>query len=198
MIVDFLYKNWIEILGASFGLLYLYYEYKASIKMWPVGIVMSLFYTYVFIESKFYAFACINIYYIIAGIYGWIKWQHSRTESTSQQIILSNTPTRLFAPILISISVLFLLISYLLNYYTDTDAAYSDGIITTLSIVAMWMLAHRYVEQWILLIIVNIISTVVYLYYGLLPTSVMYLVYAIVSIFGYLRWKKLANPDTTT
>lgn len=198
MIIDFIHKNWIEILGASFGLLYLYYEYKASLKMWPVGIAMSLFYTVVFIESKFYAFACINIYYIIAEIYGWIKWQQSKKEEVSQQIVLKNTPTRLYLPIIIAISILFLLVSYLLKNYTDTEVAYSDAIITTLSIVAMWMLIQRYVEQWILLIIVNIISTVIYLYNELLPTSIMYLVYAIVSIFGYLRWKKLANSDKTT
>lgn len=197
MIIDFIYKNWIEILGASFGLLYLYYEYKASLKMWSVGIAMSLFYTVVFIESKFYAFACINIYYIIAGIYGWIKWQRSRKEDVSQQIALKNTPTRLYLPIMVVISMLFLLVVYLLINYTDTQVAYSDAIITTLSIVAMWMLAQRYVEQWILLIIVNFISTIVYLYNGLYPTSIMYSVYAIVSIFGYLRWKKLANSDKT-
>lgn len=197
MIVYFLLKNWIEILGASFGLLYLYYEYKASLNMWAVGIVMSLFYTIVFIESKFYAFACINIYYIIAGVYGWIKWQNSKNKEMSEDIILKRTPTRLYLPILTAICVLFLLISYLLKHYTDTEVAYSDGIITTFSIVAMWMLAQRYVEQWILLIIVNFISTVVYLYNELYPTSIMYLVYAIVSIFGYIRWKRIANSKKT-
>ena len=72
---EFIHTHWIELTGASLGLLYLYFEYKADIKIWASGILMSLFYVYVYIENDFYAFATINVYYIIAQIYGWIKWR---------------------------------------------------------------------------------------------------------------------------
>lgn len=193
MIINFLITNWIEILGALFGLLYLYYEYKADMKMWPTGIFMSSFYIFVFVHAKFYAFAGINLYYIIVGAYGWIKWSKSSKSISSVDFSLMHTPTRLYIYIFISIFVIFCLIAYILSIFTDSQVVYGDSFVTTLSIVAMWMLAHKYIEQWLLLIVLNIVSTFLYLYQDLYPTSIMYFIYAIVSIFGYIRWRKLAN-----
>jgi len=189
--IEFIKENWIEIIGAIVGLLYLYFEYKAHILMWPTGIIMSSFYTIVFIQATFYAFASINIYYILAGIYGWIMWRRSPKEPESSSVGILRTPTRLYLPILLSIIILYAIILYVLATFTDSQVLYGDSFVTTLSIVAMWMLARKYAEQWLLLIVVNIVSVFLYLYQDLYPTSIMYLVYAVVSVFGYIRWKKL-------
>lgn len=192
-ILNFIEQNWIEIIGAIFGLLYLYYEYKADIKMWPAGIIMSSFYTFVFIHAGFYSFACINIYYILAEIYGWIKWHNTPTKEseTNNTIGLLHTPTRLFLPLTIAFIIIFGIIVLVLQTYTDSQVIYADSFVTTISIVAMWMLAQKYVEQWLLLIVINIVSVFLYLYQDLYPTSIMYLIYSIVSVFGYIRWKKM-------
>lgn len=191
MIIEFIEKNWVEIIGATVGLLYLYFEYKAHIMMWPTGIIMSSFYTFVFVQATFYAFACINVYYILAGIYGWIMWYKPRKEHKNTDIGIRRTPTRLYLPILLLLIATYLIILFILARYTDSQVLYGDSFVTTLSIVAMWMLARKYAEQWLLLIVVNIVSVFLYLYQGLYPTSAMYLVYAVVSVFGYVRWKKL-------
>ena len=165
--------------------------------MWPAGIVMSLFYTYVYVQATFYAFACINIYYIVVGVYGWIKWPRSpQNDSKGHSAVeLRHTPTRLYLPLAIVFAIAFLLITFILNNYTNSYVVYGDTIITTLSIIAMWMLAQRYVEQWLLLIVVNVASVSIYFNQDLYPTSVMYLVYTIVSVFGYFRWKNLVNKE---
>ncbi|GAB6010922.1 nicotinamide riboside transporter PnuC [Viscerimonas tarda] len=192
--IEFIETNWVEIIGAIAGIIYLYLEYKADIRMWPVGIIMSSFYIYVFIQAKFYAFACINIYYILAAMYGWIKWHKSKViESDNTGII--HTP-RNYYPKLVGVTIpVFALISYLLTQYTDSPVPYGDSFVTTLSIVSMWMLAHKFVEQWLLLVILNAVSVVLYYTQALYPTSVMYLIYAIVSILGYVRWKKLIHAN---
>lgn len=191
----FVKENWVEVVGAIIGLLYLYFEYKANIWMWLTGIAMSSFYTYVYIHATFYAFACINIYYIIAGVYGWMKWLKSSKNEHSEMVSieLRHTPTRLFVPLVTSSAGAFILIAYLLGKFTDSHVVYGDTFITTFSIIAMWMLAQRYVEQWLLLIVVNIVSIYIYINQNLYPTSFMYMIYSIVSVFGYIRWKKLAT-----
>lgn len=163
--------------------------------MWPIGIAMSSFYIYVYIESTFYAFACINIYYIIAGFYGWYKWHvaSKKQDVNEPQIELQRTPTRLWSWLILASIIIFVIIFYASKTFTDSHVIWGDSIITTLSIVAMWMLAHRYVEQWILLIIVNILSIFIYFDQQLYPTSFMYLGYSIVSVFGYIRWKNLVK-----
>lgn len=197
IILEFIKQNWIEVIGAIIGLLYLYFEYKASIWMWLTGIAMSSFYTYVYIHATFYSFACINIYYIIAGVYGWIKWLKSAKNSKNEgsTVELRHTPTRLYLPLAIILVIIFVIIAYVSQNYTDSHVVYGDAFITTLSIIAMWMLAQRYVEQWLLLIVVNVVSVCIYFGQGLYPTSVMYLVYSIVSVFGYIRWKNLVRKD---
>lgn len=184
--IDFIQANWIELIGAITGIIYLYYEYKADIRMWSTGIVMSTFYTIVFFQSKFYAFACINVYYILAAIYGWIKWRQAKKNKYS----ITHTPKKYIPRIIIALIFLFLFLLYILKTYTDSPVQYGDSFVTSLSIVSMWMLAHKLVEQWILLIILNLVS--VFLYFGqqLYPTSFMYLIYTIVSILAYFSWLK--------
>jgi len=196
LITEFIENNWIEIVGAVIGLLYLYYEYKANILMWPAGILMSTFYTIVFIRAGFYAFACINIYYILVGFYGWFQWYKDRNKSneksnTANDIV--HTPTRLYLPIFVALISVFAILVFVLKEFTDSQVVYGDSFVTTLSIVAMIMLARKYVEQWLLVIVLNFASTFIYLFQHLYPTSVMYLVYAVVSIFGYFNWKKIAD-----
>lgn len=192
--IDFLVKNWIEIVGAIFGLLYIFYEYKASMKMWPIGILMSVFYIYVFVEHKFYAFALINVYYIIVGVYGWIKWKQDSVNQNSVQI--KRIPSKHIITVVAAILLIFFPLTYILEKFTDSNVVYADAVITTLSIVAMVMLAQRWAEQWILLIILNFISTAVYLTQDLYATSIMYFVYAFGSILGYINWRKLAHPHS--
>lgn len=191
--MEYIEKHWIEIIGAVVGLLYLYYEYRADILMWPTGIVMSSFYTVVYVQATFYAFACINIYYIIVGVYGWLQWKTSKgnkPENTASDLI--HTPRKLYLPIIVAIGVVFALLVFVLSRYTHSQAVYGDSFVTAFSIVAMVMLARKYVEQWLLVIVLNFGSVFIYFYQSLYPTSAMYLVYTVVSVFGYFNWKRIA------
>ena len=69
----------IEIVAAAIMLIYLWLEYKASIWLWPVGVVISLFYIYIYFVNKFYADMGINIYYLVASAYGWFRWWKSES-----------------------------------------------------------------------------------------------------------------------
>jgi nicotinamide mononucleotide transporter len=195
--IEFIINNWVEIIGAILGLLYLYFEYKADILMWPIGLAMSAFYTVVFIKATFYAFACINIYYIITGIYGWIQW-HKNKDNTSNDgsIALRHFPSRLYIPLIIASVILWGVIAWLLKEFTDSHVVYGDSFVTALSIVALVMLFYRYVEQWLLLIVVNVVSVALYYSQEMYPTAIMYLFYAVCSIFGYIKWRKLAGAKS--
>ena len=184
---EFIHTHWIELTGASLGLLYLYFEYKADIKIWATGILMSLFYVYVFASNEFYAFAAINVYYIIAQIYGWIKW----TRKAGEEKPLCYMPLRYIAPLSGVTVFLFILLGVLLAKMGESTVAWGDSFITSLSIVAIWMLSRKYVEQWIPLIIANLASVFIFFHQELYPTSLMYAIYFVVSIFGYFNWKRM-------
>ena len=181
--------EYIEIAGAVIGLLYLYLEYRASVYLWPVGVIMPLFYIYIFFVSRFYADMGIYIYYLFASIYGWIRW--NKSASQVQSLTISHMPFRYWSVALLALSILFAGIACILIRFTDSPVPFGDSFTTALSIVAMWMLANKYIEQWGLWIIVNVVSCALYAWKGLYPTALLYVVYSIVPVFGYFKWKQL-------
>lgn len=183
----------IEIIGAVIGLLYLYLEYKANKWLWPVGVLMPVLYVWIFFQTKFYADMGINIYYFFASIYGWIRW--TKYQAEGEELPISHTPRRYILPLSAVSIVLFALIAFILVRYTDSPVPYWDSFTTALSIVAMWMLAHKYVEQWSLWFLVNIVSCGLYVWKGLYPTSVLFAIYTVIAIFGYFKWKRMAHSN---
>jgi len=178
----------IEIIGALISLLYLRLEYKANRWLWPVGMITPLIYIYIFFINKFYGVMGINVYYLIASIYGWYNWKKNEPDESKSRII--RLPLNLVWKLFIIFTILFAVLSWILSGYTDSAVPYADAVIAALSIVGMWMLTHKYAEQWLVWLVVNLISTGIYFRQELYPTSILFLIYAVVSVFGYLRWIK--------
>lgn len=183
----------IEIIGAVIGLIYLYLEYKANFWLWPVGILMSLFYLVIFFHGKFYADAALNLYYIVANVYGLALWSKHRIEK--EQVVVDDlpiihTPNNKIVLLILVFVGLWISIFLVLHRFTDSPVPIGDAFTTALSIVAMWMLAKKQLEQWLLWFAVDLVSTILYIWKGLYPTAALYVVYTIVAVLGYFRWKK--------
>jgi len=185
----------IEIIGAAIGLIYLFLEYKANVWLWPAGIVMSLFYVVIFFHGKFYADAAVYLYYIGANTYGLLKWTQSKRQSMTgdgneaKELAITHVPANKILPIAATAIALWGLLYWILSTFTDSPVPLGDAFTTALSIVAMWMLAQKYLEQWLLWIIVNVVSTALYFWKGLYPTAILFIVYVIVAVLGYFRWR---------
>ena len=182
-------KEGLEFIGLGFGLLYLFLEYKANIWLWPVGIIMPLVYIVIFYQNKFYADMTFNVYYLFASIYGWYIWTKS-LEKTDQGLI-SHLPKKYIARLTATFVAIFIAIAFLLINFTDSQVPYGDSFTTTLSILAMWMLAHKYIEQWLLWIVVNAVTAMLYHSKELNITVILFVVNFFVSILGYVKWKKM-------
>lgn len=181
--------DYIEITGSLVGLLYLYLEYKASIYLWFAGIIMPFIYIYVFYKAGLYADMGINIYYLIAGLYGWFVWL--KQPDKKQERLVTQTPSEIIFPLIIIFIVFFVAISFLLIRFTDSTVPYGDAFITALSVIGMWMLAYKYLEQWLVWLVVDVVCCILFIYKGLYPTTILYGLYAIIAVFGYLKWKKM-------
>ncbi len=191
----------IEIIGAVIGLIYLFLEYKAHVSLWPVGILMSLFYVVIFFHGKFYADAALNLYYIGANVYGWVFWVKSRKKNfagNEEEIPITRIPARSLLKSMAVTAALWLAISSALKFLTDSVVPVGDGFTTALSIVAMWMLSRKYAEQWLMWVIVDFVSVILYTWKGLYPTAVLYAIYTLIAVMGYLKWRKLAVTPSSS
>jgi nicotinamide mononucleotide transporter len=141
----------------------------------------------------------------LAGWYWWLRGSELRAQSAGQEggvetdRLRDEEPHRLKVTRLnlktgivlaIVFTGLFALIWFILDKLTDSPVPAWDSFITSLSIVATWMLARKIYEHWFLWIIVNTTATALFLTRELYPTAILYLIYLIMSFAGLKTWKK--------
>jgi len=183
-------------LGAAFiGLLFLYFEFKANINMWLVSILMALLFIYVFWTNHLYASMCIYIYFLCASIYGWLMWCRDREREKTALDIIYRLPFPQLWIVLLFIGVSFGCIYLLLHFggYVDDKLRMGDSLTTSLNMVAIWMLSRKWAEQWLLLIPANLISGLLLQHQDSYPTAIMFYIYALVSLIGFIYWCRLAK-----
>lgn len=190
--------QYVEILGTVVGLLYLWLEYRASIYLWVASVVMPAIYLFVYYDAGLYADFGINLYYLIIAIYGWAAWRYGFSLSKGrqdQELEISHTSARLWLPLSALTTLLLAAIAWILIRFTDSTVPYADAFTTALSVVGMWLLARKYIEQWWVWLVVDVASVALYIYKDLHFTAVLYALYAVVAIFGYRKWKELMNKQ---
>lgn len=183
-------SNYIELLGLIFGLLYILLSIKQNIWCWPTGFITSALYVYVFFVSKFYADMGLQVYYLFVSIYGWYNWMYGSKSKKQDDLKISKSGIVQIIYLALAILVLFIVISYILIHYTDSEIPYWDAFTTAASFVATWMLAKKIIEHWIVWIVVDFVSLGLYIYKGLYPTVILFAVYTILAILGYIEWRK--------
>jgi nicotinamide mononucleotide transporter len=182
----------VEIAGMVAGLIYIWLEYRANIWMWVAGIVMPAIYIYVYLHEGVYANVGINLYFIVAGIYGLWAWKRGRSSSSAENgrkpLEITRIPRRVWLPALSVGAALTLGIAWLLIHFTDSTEPWFDAFTTGYSIVGLWMLARKWADQWLVWIVVDTIYTTMFLYKQMYPTAAMYAVFTIVAVLGFFKW----------
>lgn len=197
----------LDILGFVTGILYLYWEYFANPKMWFAELIMPVIMVWLFFDKGLYADCAMNMYYFVIAIYGYIVWtrhRHHISDGTSEKEkgkssgkAITHIPTlRLFFA-LAAFIVLYALIAWWLITCTDSTVPWLDSLTTALSIVAMWMLAQKYVEQWLAWIVVDAVSCGLYLYKDIPWSATRYFIYTVIAVFGFFKWRKLMSCRNT-
>lgn len=191
--LEYLSNNWLEIVGTIIGFVYLWQEVKASIWLWLTGIVMPAIYTVVFYQSGLYADFGIQVYYIVAALYGFIFWKFGKKQDKPLPIV--HTTARQGVILFLITVLVFIPIYLILTKFTDSTVPFYDSATTALSIVALWMLAKKHVEQWFVWIAVDAVSSALYFYKGIYFTAVLYAVYTVVAIYGYKKWNLMEKTQ---
>ena len=211
------WKLILQIAGVVLGLLYLWLEYRADIQLWIVGLVMPLVHGALYYKAGLYADCSMQVYYVLAGLYGWLVWRNAPrkkpktarnaaaagpTDQTARSaepaaVRIGHTPLRYAAGLIAVYAAAHAGIYFLLSRFTNSTVPFWDAMTTAASIVAMWMLSRKYIEQWLVWLAVDLITIGLYLYKGIPLTAGLYALYSALAVAGYLRWRKLAAQETT-
>lgn len=169
------------------GLLCVWLLARQNILTFPLGIAYALVSVYLMLDQQLLASALISVYYIVANAYGWWHWTHgasatetvlpvSRTPTTAWWILggLTVAGTALLTPVMVSMGA---------------ELALWDSFANVLSFGAMWMAARKYVENWIIWFVVDVILCVVYYQQGLYGYLLLYAVYLLMAVLGWRSWR---------
>ena len=186
--------RFLDILGFVVGLVYLILEYKASIWLWLASIIMPAIDMVLYYKAGLYADFGMAIYYCLAGIYGYLSWKFFKRSSDDAK--RGERPVTRYrkSHILPSAAALLLLwfgIWWMLTHWTDSTVPVADAFTTALSIVALWALAQKYAEQWLLWLVVDAVCCVLYVRKGIPFKAAIYGIYTVVAVLGYRKWLRM-------
>ena len=183
-----------EVFAALLGIAYVILATKESQWCWPLAFISTLIYTILFWQGQLPMQALLNFYYMGMAIYGYLLWrQHGNTEdnlvitrwSRSQQIIFLAIGT-----------ILTLATAYYLESINASQSPYLDAGVTVFSVLNTLLMARKILQNWLYWIIIDAAAIVLYAQTGYYATVVMYSVYLILAIIGYISWQKLYRQQT--
>ena len=189
---EFLLDHWLDITTTVLGLLYILLEVRASIWMWLVGFVMQVLGIVLYYQKGLYADCGMEFYYLAMTVYGFFCWRFGRTKATKGELPITHFPRRLIAPWLLGLAALWGGIYWLLVTFTDSTVPLADSFTTALSVLGIWALAHKYVEQWLFWIAVDVVSCYLYFLKDIPFKGSLYGLYVLIAVAGFVRWNRQA------
>lgn len=201
---QFLSDHWLDILGTITGLVYIYQEYKASIYLWLTGIIMPVIYIFVYLDAHLYADFGMQVYYVLAAVYGFLTWQWNKFMKKgdgsrhTEELPITHMPLRAVIPAVAVFLVMWVGIYYILILFTNSTVPVLDSFGNALSIIGLWALARKYVEQWLIWIVADIELSALYVYKDIPFTAMLYALYVVIAVAGYRKWIKIMTKEKLT
>lgn len=203
-IFDFLFQQYdgyaiadivLEVLGVLFGLISVWYAKKNNIWVYPTGMISTAIFVYLLLKWSLLGDMLINGYFFVMSAYGWYYWTRKKEEVYVNPISTTVRKEYITSAALFIGSLLFVYWIYVLFDKWNDWTAYVDTFTTAIFFVGMWLMARRKIENWIFWIIGDFISIPLYFYKGFTLTSIQYIIFTVIAIYGYRSWKKILNKS---
>ena len=182
----------LEITAVIFGFLSVWFAKQNNIWVFPTGLISTGIFVYLLFKWELLGDMMINAYYFAMSIYGWYIWTR-KTNDAFTPISRTKLAEKKTSIIIFIATLAFVYALYKSAGKWSTWTAYVDTLTTAVFFVGMWLMARKKIENWIFWIVGDVISVPLYLYKGLAFTSVQYLIFTLIAIYGYLAWKKTLN-----
>ncbi|AIY12311.1 nicotinamide riboside transporter PnuC [Cellulophaga baltica] len=188
----------LEIVAVIFGLLSVVFSKQNNILVYPTGMISTAIFVYLLVIWGLLGDMMINVYYFIMSVYGWYVWTRKVDNEHTTPISRTTAKEHKIAAIIFFSTIVFVFVVYQIFDKWTSWTAYVDTVTTAIFFVGMWLMAKRKVENWLYWIIGDIISVPLYFYKGFTFTSLQYLIFTFIAIFGYAAWKKTLNKNLQT
>ncbi len=186
---------WLELVAMLLALAYIILAAQGSLWCWPAAFISTALYTAIFYDVLLLMDSALNVYYLVMAVYGYWAWQKNTSTSATQNQPTKNTPLAIVswsANIHIKACLTLTIISFILGYvianYTPAAFPYLDTFTTVFAVFATYLVTQKVLENWLYWIVIDAVSIYLYIEKGLVPTTVLFILYVIIAAYGYVKW----------
>ncbi|WP_165851321.1 nicotinamide riboside transporter PnuC [Brumimicrobium aurantiacum] len=154
---------------------------------WFFAMVSTAIYIYLCYISQLYIESCLQVFYFVMAIYGWITWN----KGSSEERLIIRWPIKYHLLNIVASSIVTVALGYIMVIWTDQENPYLDAFSTVFSLVATYMVTQKVLENWIYWIVIDATLISLYSSRGLYLTGFHYLIYTIIAIFAFISWIRI-------
>lgn len=182
--------DWVnlETLAVALGISYLLLAMCENSLCWYCAFFSTAIYVYIFGDVSLYMESALNVYYMGMAVYGWLQWQKGGANHSGVEIVRWTAKHHIICILVILIASV--ISGYLLSVNTDARLPYLDSFTTWASVLTTVMVARKVLENWLYWIVINSVSIYLYIDRDLDQTAAMFTLYLVLSVLGYVVWKK--------
>ncbi len=178
--------GWLQWLALVFNLLYVVFAARENILCWVFGFIGVSLLFFIYVDTRLYSDATLQVFYMAMSVYGWLSWRENTPED---RVPIQSMRLRQH--------IIYMLVGLagtvaLGLFWKQFGAAlpYVDALTTSFSIIATFLVARKWLENWLYWIIIDAVCAVVYMIRDIPLIAFLFVVYVILAVYGYVKWLK--------
>lgn len=180
----------LETTAVMFSIIYVILATKQNIWCWAFAAISVTLYTYICLNARLFAEAILQVFYLFMAAYGYYNWNKSNSELEVKEWSISK-----HLLIILFGAIIVFFVGFYFSTYTNAKMPIVDSFTTIFSIIATYMITKKVLENWLYWIVIDIVSIYLYFSRDLHLTSLLFILYTIIAIFGYFAWLKKVKVD---
>jgi len=181
--------TWLEVIAFALALAMVACNIREIHWGWPLAAISSVLYCALFWRSKLYGDAALQVFFALVAVWGWSQWLRGRRDDGSA-LTISRLSRRGLLASLATGALLWPATGWFLKTWTDTDVPWWDAFPTAVSVIGQVLLGRKVLENWVVWLVVNVVSVGLFAWKGLWLTTVLYTLFAALSVVGWRAWQR--------
>lgn len=193
-VLDYCRAHWLELTGAVLGLIQIWLLVRRSIWNFPLAMASVSLIAVALFKDRLYSEAGLQLFFFVVNAIGWFQWRAASSASNNVPVGWMTRPQRV---IWLAITVvLSLSLGWLMHRFTDAALPFADSAVAGASIAAQLLLNLRRIENWVLWVVIDVASIVLFYSRDLYFLMALYLAFLVISVIGLKEWMAAETGET--
>ncbi len=182
----------LEVTAVVFAMAYLLLAVRENVLCWLFAFLSTAIYTVLFWDVSLLMESALNVYYMAMAVYGWHQWTHggSNGDDRPHALAVRSMSGAQHAMVITGIAVLSFVSGYLLSEHSSAAWPYIDSFTTWASVITTYLVARKYLQNWLYWVVIDTVSVPLYIDRGLNLTALLFVAYVVIAVVGYFKWRE--------